>query len=373
MKYKRVLVTGGAGFIGSHIIDLLINNGYSVRVLDNLDPQVHPGRKKPSYLNSKAEFVLGDVTKRKDWLNAISGIDVVFHEASAVGVGQSMYKIEYYTKTNTLGTALLLDILANNKHSIKKIIVAASMSSYGEGAYVCKTHKRVRPGLRSTDQVKDGVWEPVCPYCRKRVGPVGIKETDIQQCNSIYAITKKDQEDMIMLFGKAYGIPTVALRYFNVFGPRQSLSNPYTGVAAIFLSRLAIGSQPVIYEDGEQTRDFVSVHDIAKANLFALESEKANGEIFNVGSGERIQIKQIAEILANKLNVGIKPDITGKFRVGDVRHCFSDINKIERLLNFKPSISFEFGVDELINWSAGEKIIDKFDEAVKELKSRKLV
>lgn len=371
MKYKRVLVTGGAGFIGSYIVDELVKRKYKVRILDNLDLQVH-GEKKPVYLNKDAEFVKGDVTFRKDWLSALEDVDAVFHEASAVGVGQSMYKIEHYVKVNTLGTAIFLDILANTKHKVKKIVVAASMSSYGEGVYVCKTHKRVRPGLRPDQQLQMRKWNPTCPYCRKSLTPAGIREDDIQSCNSIYAITKKDQEDMVMIFGRAYGIPTVALRYFNVYGPRQSLNNPYTGVAAIFLSRLLSGNEPVIYEDGKQTRDFISVHDIVVANIIALENEKAVGQVFNVGSGIPVSIREIAEILAEKLKLKIKPKITWKFRSGDVRHCIADINKIEKKLGFKPKINFKDGMDELTDWSLKQNVSDKFSEAFNELKKRKL-
>ncbi len=371
MKYKRILVTGGAGFIGSHIVDELIERKYKVRILDNLDLQVHQG-KKPSYLNKKAEFIKGDVTKRSDWDKALKDVDAVFHEAAAVGVGQSMYEVEHYTKTNTYGTALFLDVLANNKHSVKKIIVAASMSSYGEGAYFCKKHGKIRPDLRPDDQLVKGKWEPVCPQCHKPLISIGITEEDVQICNSIYAVNKKDQEDMIMIFGKAYKIPAVALRYFNAYGPRQSLSNPYTGVAAIFLSRLMTGNSPVIYEDGKQTRDFVSVHDIAKANVLALEKEEANGEVFNVGYGKPITIENIAKVLAKKLDLKIKPQITGKFRSGDIRHCISDISKIKKMLGFTPAVTFEEGMDELIEWSKKQKAVDKFEEALKELKKRQL-
>ncbi len=371
-RYKRILVTGGAGFIGSHLVDELINKKYKVRILDNLDSQVHPRGIKPSYLNPKAEFIKGDVTSQKDWLKALSGVDVIFHEASVVGVGQSMYQIEHYTKVNTLGTAILLDILANQKHGIKKIIVAASMSSYGESMYKCPTHGHIRPTLRSDTRLRQRKWEQICPVCKENVVPVGTPETADQICNSIYAINKKDQEDMIMTFGRAYGIPTVALRYFNVYGPRQSLSNPYTGVAAIFLSRLMNDNRPVIYEDGLQTRDFVSVHDIVQANILSLESDKANGQVFNVGSGRPVSILEIAEILAKKLGLQIKPEITNQFRSGDIRHCGADISKIKSLLSYTPSVSFEDGMEELIEWSNGQKAVDKFDQALKELTSRKL-
>ena len=367
-----VLVTGGAGFIGSHIVDNLIASGYKVRILDNLDPQVHAGGRPPKHLNKKAQFIKGSVTNRKVLESAIDNADYIFHEAAAVGVGQSMYQIKHYTKVNTYGTAVLLDILANKPNKVKKIIVAASMSSYGEGSYICKKHGGVRPGLREETQLKKKQWEPGCPVCGGKLRPVGITEVEMQDCNSIYAINKKDQEDMLMVFGRAYGIPTVALRYFNVFGQRQSLSNPYTGVAAIFLSRLMSGNRPVIYEDGLQTRDFISVHDIARVNILALKSDKADGKVFNVGTCNPIPIKKVAEVLADLLGVKIKAEITGKFRAGDVRHCFADITKIKDKLGFSPSISFESGMEEIIKWSASQKAVDKFEKARKELVQRKL-
>lgn len=372
--YKKILVTGGAGFIGSHIVDELIKHGYAVRIMDNLDAQVHPGRKKPVYLNKAAEFFKGDVTVRADWQMALEGVDAVFHEASAVGVGQSQYQIEHYTKVNTLGTAIFLDILANQKHSVRKIVVAASMSSYGEGLYLCPIHGKVRPMLRPKAQLELGDWQQHCPICSDSVFPTEISETEPQHCTSIYAINKKDQEDMIMSFGRSYGIPTTALRYFNAYGPRQSLSNPYTGVAAIFISRLINNHAPVIYEDGLQMRDFVSVHDIAKANVLALESVKAEGQSFNVGSGKGgVPIITIAEILAEKLGKKIKPDVTKKFRAGDIRDCLSDNSKIKYMLGFLPLVSFDAGMNELIEWSRSQSAMDKFEVARSELSARKLI
>lgn len=370
----KILVTGGAGFIGSFIVDGLVKKGHEVVILDNLDPQVHPGSRVPDYLNNKANFIKGDVLDMECLKKAMEGIEVIFHEAAAVGVGQSMYKVKYYVDNNQTGTANILDLLVNSKNEVKKIIVAASMSSYGEGMYECEDCGQVRPPLRGEEQLKKGEWELKCPDCRKELKPIPIPETAAQDCNSIYAITKKNQEEMFLNIGKTYGIPAVALRYFNVFGPRQSLSNPYTGVAAIFMSMTKNNNTPFVYEDGLQTRDFISVHDIAMVNILAMEKSSANYESFNVGSGgQPLSIKEIAETIANVYGSDIKPNITGKFRKGDVRHCFGDISKIRGKIGFEPKVSFEQGMEELIEWSKTVEAVDKVDEATKELKEKGLV
>ncbi|TSC88551.1 MAG: NAD-dependent epimerase/dehydratase [Microgenomates group bacterium Gr01-1014_7] len=372
MKFKNILVTGGAGFIGSHLVDKLVSEGYKVRILDNLTRQVHQG-KIPKYISKKAEFIKGDVTKKEDLEKALKDIDTVFHEAAVVGVGQSMYEIEHYIYNNTLGTARLLDFLANNKHKVKRMLVASSMSAYGEGLYKCQKCGLVRPPLRSDEQMSKREWELICPNCKRLLKPVGIPENQPFSCNSVYAVTKQSQEDMVMIFGKAYGIPATALRCFNVYGPRQSLSNPYTGVAAIFLSRLKNSHPPIVYEDGLQTRDFISVYDIADANVVCLDDERSFGKVFNLGTGKPISIKEIAEILAKLLKKNIKPEITEKFRSGDVRHCTADISLIEKILRWKPKWSFEEGMKDLIEW--GEKIEakDLFDQASKELNAKGLL
>jgi len=373
-KYKKILVTGGAGFIGSHIVDLLIKKGYAVRVLDNLDPQVHPGRKKPSYLNPQAEFVKGNVTKVSDLKKALSGVDAIFHEAAKVGVGQSMYEIASYTKNTVLGTALLLDLVVNQyRNKIKKMVVAASMSSYGEGKYKCPKHKDVRPMPRPLGQMQKKDWELHCPFCNQYLKPAPTNEETKQVCGSVYAVNKRDQEEMFLAVGKAYHIPTVALRYFNVYGPRQSLSNPYTGVAAIFMSRIKNDNPPIVYEDGLQTRDFISVHDIASANLKVLENSKADYQVFNIGSGKPQTIAGIAKTLAKLYKSDIKPKVQNQFRAGDIRHCIADIKKIRKLLNWQPKVTFYQGMQELIIWSRESKARDLSEQAEKELKTRKLI
>jgi len=371
-KFKNILVTGGAGFIGSHLVDGLIDRGYRVRVIDNLFKQIHLTGKLPKYFNKKAEFVKGDVTRRTDWIKALKGVDVVYHLAAAVGVGQSMYEVEHYVKVNSLGTALFLDILANNKHSIKKMIVAASMSSYGEGSYLCETCGVVRPPLRSQAQLVRGDWEVHCPICNKYPKPVPTSEDAKQNSNSIYAIGKKEQEEMVLTVGLAYEIPSVSMRYFNVYGPRQSLSNPYNGVAAIFMSRIKNGKPPIINEDGGQTRDFIHVRDVTLANIQALENDNANYQVFNVGSGNPVTILDVANILINLYQSQVKPEITGKVRKLDVRHCFADTTKLRTLLGWEPTVEFKDGLREIIDWSRNESANDLVDHAMEELAKRGL-
>lgn len=368
---EKILVTGGAGFIGSHLVDLLVEKGHEVRVFDNLDKQAHVDGKKPSHLNKKAEFVQGDVRDKNKLKQALEGIDAVYHFAAAVGVGQSMYAINYYVESNNVGTSNLLELLVNEEHDVKKIVVAASMSSYGEGLYKCDNCGFVEPPLRTEAQMEKKKWGVYC-NCGQELLAVPTPETKSQKSNSIYALTKKDQEEMVLMIGKTYGIKSVAMRFFNVFGIRQSLSNPYTGVTAIFLSRLKNSNPPLVYEDGLQSRDFVSVYDVVQANYLALKSSNADFESFNVGTGKPIAIRDVAIKTANALGVSIMPQITQTYRKGDVRHCFADTKKISSKLEWKPRYSFEDGLREIIEWSKGVKAVDKFDSALSELKQRKL-
>lgn len=371
-KHKKILVTGGAGFIGSHLVDGLIEKGYRVRVMDNLYRQIHPSGQLPSYFNKKAEFVKGDVTKRIDWIKALEGIDAVYHFAAAVGVGQSMYEIEHYVKVNSLGTALLLDILVNKKNKIRKMIVAASMSSYGEGSYRCKQCGIVQPSLRNEKQLLKKDFNLYCPNCRRVLMPAATSEEAKQNSNSIYAIGKKNQEEMMINIGQVYGIPAVALRYFNVYGTRQSLSNPYNGVVAIFISRIKNGKSPVINEDGLQTRDFIHIKDVTDANIAALENDSADYNVFNVGSGKPVTISKVADILIRLQRSSIAKEISYKVRKLDVRHCYADISKIKKILGWKPRVKFEDGLKEVLDWSRKEKAVDKLDYALKQLAVRGL-
>ena len=372
MQPKNILITGGAGFIGSHLTDKLINEGYHVRIFDNLEEQVHGG-KKPEYLNPKVEFILGDVTDREALKVAMKGMDVIYHLASAVGVGQSQYQIKHYVDASVGGTANLLDIMVNDDIRPQKMIVAASMSSYGEGLYECNKCGKVRPELRAKEDIESGEWEPKCPNCGARVKAIPTPETEAQYCNSIYALTKKVQEDMMMNIGITYDIPTVALRLFNVYGPRQSLSNPYTGVAAIFSSRIKNDNQPTIFEDGLQSRDFISVFDVADAFYQGMVNPKADYQIFNIGCGTPLSIKGVAEVLAELFEKDIQPEITGKFRKGDVRHCYADMTKAKELLGWEAKVSFADGMRQLAEWGKEEESVDSVDQAIEEMKAKGLV
>jgi dTDP-L-rhamnose 4-epimerase len=370
---ELVLVTGGAGFIGSYIVDELVERGYRVRVLDNLDPQVHGDNADvPEYLNKEAEFMKGDVRNSDDVGKAIDGVEIIFHEAATVGVGQSMYEIKKYMDVNTLGTANLLEQIIKRKGKVKKLIVASSMSIYGEGGYECSKCGRVSPKLRPTSQLEKRQWEMKCHICGEDAKPVPTNEEKPLNSTSIYAISKKDQEEMCLCIGRAYNIPTVALRYFNTYGPRQALSNPYTGVAAIFSSRLLNDHTPIIYEDGLQSRDFVHVKDIVQANMLAMESdpESIRDEMFNVGTGRRLSVLDIANALISRLDFNGKSEITYQFREGDIRHCYADISKIKEKLGYSSKHKFEDGIEELVHWVKEQHAEDRVEQARKELENR---
>ena len=366
MSAKRVLVTGGAGFVGSHTVDALLRDGHEVRVFDSLTSQVHP-EGRPDYLARDIDFQIGDMRDIGAVRRAVDGIDIVIHLAAAVGVGQSMYEISRYMEENTQGTANLLQVLLDNKLKFEKLIVASSMSIYGEGQYQCEEHGSMAPPPRPVSQLKNKEWEVRCPKCSRELVPVATTEDKPLQCTSIYALSKKDQEEMVLLFGRTYDVPVVALRYFNIFGTRQALSNPYTGVAAIFGSRLLNGKAPVIFEDAEQMRDFVSVQDVVQANLRAMERDEANGSPINIGSGQPITIRDVAAVMAQELGTDVPAEITGKYRAGDIRHCYADISKAETLLGYKPSFDFRSGVGELIEWLRSQSAVDRVHEATQKL------
>lgn len=363
---KRVLVTGGAGFVGSHLVDALLRAGHQVRVFDNLSPQVH-STGLPSYLSRDIEFQQGDMRDADAVQQAISGVDIIFHKAAAVGVGQSMYEITNYMGSNTQGTAVLLQAILDSKRDLEKLVVASSMSIYGEGKYTCPEHGVITPPPRPLEQLRRKQWEALCPVCSAELTPVPTDESKPLQCTSIYALSKKDQEEMCLLYGRTYGLPVVALRYFNIYGTRQALSNPYTGVAAIFASRLLNKRAPLIFEDGRQQRDFVSVHDIVRANLLALERDEANGQAINIGSGAPISIAEVAEKLGQSLGVNAEAEITGKYRAGDIRHCFSDITLARRVLGFEPQHQFADGIGELVDWLRWQSATDKVSDATQQL------
>jgi len=376
-RIENILVTGGAGFIGSHTVDLLIDHGYQAIILDNLEPQVHGKQKaKPDYINKDATFIQHDIQDHNFLTKVISEVDAIIHLAALVGVGQSMYQIERYIDANTKATATLLDILAKQKHNIKKLIVASSMSIYGEGKYHCpKCQTEAYPDLRSDEQLKKQQWNQTCPNCGSILEPLPTDENKPLMPTSIYAQSKRHQEEMCLLTGKTYDIPTVALRYFNVYGSRQSLSNPYTGACAIFTSRILNNNPPYIFEDGNQTRDFIHVRDIAQANLKALEHNNADYKAINIGTGKPITIVKLAETLTKLYGKSnLKPHISNQYRKGDIRHCYAGIQKARQLLNFKPTVSLREGLTELSQWAKTHDwgATDLFEKALKELKDKHL-
>jgi dTDP-L-rhamnose 4-epimerase len=370
----KILVTGGAGFVGSHTVDALLKKGHEVRVFDNLSPQVHGSESKiPDYLNTEVEFIKGDVRDREALKKALEGVEVIYHFAAAVGVGQSMYQVYDYVEVNSLGGAVLLDILANETNQVEKVIVASSMSIYGEGQYICTECGVVFPKLRPTAQLEKRDWEMHCPNCAGTIQPMPTNEEKPLFPTSIYAITKRDHEEAFLTVGRAYKIPTVALRYFNIYGSRQALSNPYTGVAAIFCSRLLNSKPPVVFEDGQQSRDFTHINDIVQANLLALEKEEADYEVFNVGTGSQMTIAEIGNMLKERLAPEIELQILGQYRAGDIRHCYADISKICTRLGYAPQVSFDEGINKLIEWVITQQPEDLVDKAKSQLAERNLV
>lgn len=366
---KRILITGGAGFIGSHLADHLIQRGYTVRILDNLSDQVHGiNAEIPAYLHPEAHFIKGDVRDHNTVSRALQDIDAVFHLAGKVGVGQSMYQMEDYMQANNVGTAVLLEEIIKNP--IQKLIVASSMSIYGEGLYQNANGTSEMQAERTLEDLKNGEWEP--SHNGQSLRPVPTPEWKAPNLSSIYALSKYDQEKLCLITGKAYHIPTVAMRFFNVYGTRQALSNPYTGVLAIFASRLLNGNPPLIFEDGEQKRDFIHVKDVAGACIKVLESPKADNKVFNVGSGNAYTINSIAKTLSEVMGVAIPAKITGKYRIGDIRHCYADCQKIEDLLNFSPEITLAAGLAELNEWLKEQVPQDNIEKAEAELSSRGL-
>jgi dTDP-L-rhamnose 4-epimerase len=368
----RILVTGGAGFVGSHLVEALLAGGHTVRVIDSLVPQVHGPGARPRYLPPDVEFIHADIRDQAALERALARVEVIFHQAAEVGVGQSMYEIERYVGANTYATAVLLQRLSRGGHRVEKLIIASSMSIYGEGAYRCAEHGPVFPAQRSLQQLADRQWEMCCPTCGHPVQPEPTDEAKPLRPASVYAISKLDQELMGLALGRAYGLPTVALRYFNIYGRRQSLSNPYTGIAAIFGSRLLNRRPPLIFEDGRQTRDFTHVSDVVHANLLAMERDAANFEAINVGTGRPLTVLEVATTLGRLLGVEVEPELSGAFRAGDIRHCYADIGKARRLLGYEPRISFEDGMADLVGWMREQEATDGFEQARRELELRGL-
>jgi dTDP-L-rhamnose 4-epimerase len=366
---NRILITGGAGFIGSHLADELLEHGYRVRVLDSLLQQVHSGGERPEYLSGDVELIVGDVRDRAAVQRALDKVDAVYHFAATVGVGQSMYEIARYTDVNNLGTAVLLEALIDRP--VGRLIVASSMSIYGEGLYRTACGKNVAGAERPISQIKTGQWE--LRDANGPLTPIPTPESKAPSLASVYALSKYDQERLCLIIGRTYSIPTVALRFFNVYGTRQALSNPYTGVLAIFAARLLNNKRPLIYEDGYQQRDFVSVKDVARACRLALEVPTAADQTFNIGSGQQFTVRQVAQRMAAILDKShIEPEITGNYRAGDIRHCFADISYARRVLEYEPQVTFEKGLAELAQWLEAQIAVDNVSQANAELAARGL-
>jgi len=366
---KHILVTGGGGFIGRHVALELISRDYEVRILDSLVEQVHGSGDVD--LPAGAQLIKGDVRDPARVAEALHGVDAVIHLAAEVGVGQSMYEIARYVGANDLGTAVLLQAMI--KEPVERIVVASSMSVYGEGLYGTKDSRHLANVRRDPSRIKAGLWDPVAAS-GEVLTPLATDEQKTVDLASIYALTKYVQERSVMIFGEAYGIDAVALRLFNVFGPGQALSNPYTGVLANFSARLANGQRPMVFEDGEQKRDFVHVRDVARAFRLALERPQARGHVINIGSGQAYAIADIAQMLAEAMGMPeLTPEVLGKARSGDIRNCFADIGKARELLAYEASHRLENSLGEMVRWVRGTKAIDRGAEMKRELESMGLV
>ena len=369
---KNILVTGGAGFIGAHVSKELLSHGHRVRVLDSLVPQVHgEERQRPDYLPAEVELIVGDIRDAEALSRALDRVDAVVHLVALVGVGQSMYQIAEYTSVNNLGTAILWEALS--KHPVGCLVVASSMSIYGEGLYRDAEGNIRAPQDRTLDQLKMADWE-VRDEAGRVLTPVATPEDKTPALASVYALSKYDQERLCLILGRAYGIPAVALRFFNTYGPYQALSNPYTGVLSNFASRVLNGNAPLIFEDGLQKRDFVSVYDVARAVRLALDTPQAAGGAFNISSGEPMTVKEVAERTVRAIGrPDIRPQITGKYRAGDIRHCFADISLARQVLGWSPQVTLEQGLEDLASWLTGQTAIDRGMEARAELAARGLI
>ncbi|GAC1316529.1 MAG: SDR family NAD(P)-dependent oxidoreductase [Thermoleophilaceae bacterium] len=368
-----MLVTGGAGFIGSHLVELLLEHGNEVRVLDSLDPLAHPSGRPPGHLLVEADLVVGDVRDRGAVDAALDGVEEVFHLAGSVGNGESMVNVRRTVDANSVGTATLLEAILSRRDSVRRLVLASSMVVYGEGAYRCALHGRVSATPRSLEQLRSRDWEPRCPRCLAALAPVPVGEDEPLRPTSVYGITKRDQEELGLVLGRAYGLEVVALRYLNVYGPRQALANPYTGVAAIFAARLLAGRPPLVFEDGHQIRDLVHVADVVAATSAAMRTPEAAGLAINVSSGRRLEIGELAGRIGAALGSSIRPAMTGEFRVGDIRHCFADTARAERVLAFRPAVDLDVGIAALAEWVARQTVDESGDRAVAALRGLGLV
>jgi len=373
---KNILITGGAGFIGSRLCEKLFDQGNNITVLDNLSKQIHGNGESFLFnkIKDKCTFIKGDVRDKNDWAHAIKNQEIIIHLAAETGTGQSMYEVEKYTNVNVIGTSHMLEILANSNHNVKKIIVASSRSIYGEGKYNCKTHGVQYPSKRKEEDMKKGEFNPKCSMCNSSLNVLPTDEQSKIHPSSIYGINKQQQEQMVMLMGESLSIPSIAFRYQNVYGPGQSLSNPYTGILSIFSTRILNGNDLDIYEDGEETRDFVYIEDAVDATILGIEKEEANGNIFNVGSGVSTRVLDVANTLKRLYNSEINITVSGKFRLGDIRHNFADLSKSKDILGFTPKYNFERGITEFVNWVKTQEVMeDKYEKSIQQLKNKGLM
>ncbi|GIO12250.1 nucleoside-diphosphate-sugar epimerase [Cohnella xylanilytica] len=365
---KNVLVTGGAGFIGTHLCEKLYDLNYKVIVYDSLSSQVHgEGADIPSYLRDKVEFINGNVIDRDKLMNVVKRVDKVIHLASETGVGQSMYEVERYSNGIIQGTSILWDILANEEHGVKKVVLSSSRAVYGEGKYSCENCGIVYPDSRDKQRLEKGDWELYCPNCNEGLTQCATDERALLKPTSIYAIGKKTQEEISMVMGRALNIPVSVVRYQNVYGPRQSLSNPYTGILSIFTARLKSGKPINVYEDGLESRDFVHVSDAVDGTILCLENEVADYEVFNIANGVKTTVMEVANILTEYLNPNLTPVVTGNYRLGDIRHCYADITKAKELLGYYPKFDIGTGIKSFLDWSEKESFQDLSDKAEREL------
>ena len=370
----NILISGGAGFIGNHLVTSLIDRGYAVTILDNLSSQVHAdARGIDKALEGKVKFIKGDVRNRDDWLKALCQQDMVVHLAAETGTGQSMYEIQRYIDVNVAGTAVLLDLLANTEHTIKKIVVASSRSLYGEGKYQCVDHGLIYPNARDDKDMCQGDFSVKCPCCGEVAECLPTDEESKLHPSSVYGITKHNQEQMFLTVGKSLGIPAVAFRYQNVYGPGQSLSNPYTGILSIFSTRIKNGNELVIFEDGLESRDFVYIDDVVAATILGIEKSEADYEVFNVGSGERTNVLTVAKSLIKAYSAEVPVRISGSYRLGDIRDNYADLTKIKRMLGFSPKVRFTDGIQKFAAWVSQQEVqIDNYEKSIQEMKTKGL-
>lgn len=370
---STALVTGGAGFIGSHLVDALIAAGERVRVLDNLDPLAHPSGEVPDHANPAAEMAIGDLRDRDAVDRALRGVDRVFHLGGVVGNGESMVHVRKAVEVNSVGTATLIEAVLERRDSIRRLVCASSMVVYGDGAYRCPEHGDGAPPVRSAQRLQRREWEPVCGRCGREIEPIATAEDSPLRPASVYGISKRDQEELVLVLGRAYGLETVALRYLNVYGVRQALGNPYTGVAAIFAARVLAGRRPLVFEDGGQIRDLVHVSDVVAATLAAMTATAAPGHAINVATGRHVRVRELAEQIAAALGSELQPEVTGEFRAGDIRHCFADTGLAAELLGFTSQTALEQGIPELAAWVAGQAPVQRGDQALADLRARGLI